>query len=166
MPADGAVPFLDYLAQATVPDCELPACYVVRDGEGQFFDTEAQMEAELERLRHRIVAVKHALAEHRVARNVLVAAHDGEGHIGWGESCPRTYVTGENVVGARELLRSRILPDLVGTEADSFEAVTRRMQNALEGVKRARSTPEPRVRIAVLASSGEFAASVSKSSRF
>jgi muconate cycloisomerase len=82
------------------------------------------------------VAVKHALAEHRVARNVLVAAHDGEGHIGWGESCPRTYVTGENVVGARELLRSRILPDLVGTEADSFEAVTRRMQNALEGVKR------------------------------
>ena len=51
MPADGAVPFLDYLSQATVPDCELPAYYVMRGGEGHFVDTEAQMQAEIEQLK-------------------------------------------------------------------------------------------------------------------
>ncbi len=57
--------------------------------------------------------VAHALAERRAARNVVVAAHDGEGRTGWGESCPRSYVTGESVEGARDLLRARILPELL-----------------------------------------------------
>ncbi|MCA8978299.1 MAG: DNA topoisomerase (ATP-hydrolyzing) subunit B [Planctomycetes bacterium] len=51
MPADGAVPFLQYLSQATVPDCELPAYFIVRNGDGHFVDTEMQMEAELEAFR-------------------------------------------------------------------------------------------------------------------
>ena len=48
MPAEGVVPFGDYLAQATVPDCVLPHYYVVYEGEGQFLDTEEQMQARLE----------------------------------------------------------------------------------------------------------------------
>jgi len=50
MPADGVVPFLDYLTLATVPDCELPAYYMIKGGAGRFFDTEAHLDAELERL--------------------------------------------------------------------------------------------------------------------
>jgi DNA gyrase subunit B len=51
MPADGAVPFAEYLATATVPDRVLPASYLVLGGVGRFIDTEAQLAAELERLR-------------------------------------------------------------------------------------------------------------------
>jgi len=50
MPTDGAVPFLAYLAAATVPDRSPPAHYVVIGGQGRFLDTEAQLAAELERL--------------------------------------------------------------------------------------------------------------------
>ena len=101
------------------------------------------------------VAVEHALAEHRVARNVVVAAHDGEGRTGWGESCPRTYVTGETVIGARELLRSRILPDLLGAEAEDFEAVTRRMQTELEGLARHQQAAFCAAELAVLDLAGQ-----------
>ncbi len=48
MPAEDAVPFGDYVAEATVPDCELPHYYVVRGGEGSFCDNEEQMQAKLE----------------------------------------------------------------------------------------------------------------------
>ncbi len=48
MPAEGVVPFGDYLAEATVPGCELPHYYVVRGGEGAFCDTEEQMQAKIE----------------------------------------------------------------------------------------------------------------------
>ncbi len=51
MPAEGAVPFAAYLAQATVPDRQLPAYYVIRGGVADFVDTEAQLDAELERLK-------------------------------------------------------------------------------------------------------------------
>tara|TARA_R110002072_G_scaffold302499_1_gene485928 strand:- start:99414 stop:101870 length:2457 start_codon:yes stop_codon:yes gene_type:complete len=50
MPAGGAVPFFDYLAEATVPDCVLPHYYVVHDGEGKFLDNEEQMQAKIEAL--------------------------------------------------------------------------------------------------------------------
>ena len=48
MPAEGVVPFGDYLAEATVPGCELPHYYVVRGGEGAFCDNEEQMQAKIE----------------------------------------------------------------------------------------------------------------------
>jgi DNA gyrase subunit B len=51
MPAEGAVPFLDYLAQASAPDLDLPAYYLVHRGQGRFLDTEDQLEAALESLR-------------------------------------------------------------------------------------------------------------------
>ena len=51
MPTEGSVPYGDYLANARVPDMELPAYYVCRGDEGHFLDTEAQLHAELENLR-------------------------------------------------------------------------------------------------------------------
>jgi hypothetical protein len=43
---------------------------------------------------------RHASASRRRARNLIVAARGPDGVIGWGESCPRPYVTGETVDGA------------------------------------------------------------------
>ena len=55
MPAEGAVPFGEYLASATVPDCELPHYYVMHHGitggaAGEFLDNEAQLQARIESL--------------------------------------------------------------------------------------------------------------------
>ncbi|MGI9508429.1 MAG: hypothetical protein ACR2QJ_03655, partial [Geminicoccaceae bacterium] len=69
------------------------------------------------------ISAEHALAERNVARNVLVAAHDSEGRTGWGECCPRSYVTGETLESVKDDLRETILPQLVGrTCADLDEA--------------------------------------------
>lgn len=39
----------------------------------------------------------HAASHRSTSDLVLVAAHDGEGHVGWGEALPRRYVTGEDL---------------------------------------------------------------------
>ena len=51
MPAEGAVPFLSYLAAATVPERTLPTYFVMVGGKGKFVDTEVQMSAELEQMK-------------------------------------------------------------------------------------------------------------------
>ena len=42
---------------------------------------------------------RHASASRRHAENLIVAAHGDDGTIGYGEGCPRLYVTGETVGG-------------------------------------------------------------------
>lgn len=42
---------------------------------------------------------KHASASRRHAENLIVAAHLDSGETGYGEGCPRLYVTGETVPG-------------------------------------------------------------------
>ena len=66
-------------------------------------------------------AVRHALAERSVARNILVAAHDDNGNTGWGECCPRPYVTGETIDSVSRDLTGTILPELLGRELESFD---------------------------------------------
>ena len=44
--------------------------------------------------------VRHSSASRRRARNLIVAARGPGGATGWGEGCPRPYVTGETVDGA------------------------------------------------------------------
>ncbi len=82
------------------------------------------------------VSVEHALAERQVARNVLVAAHAGDGHTGWGESCPRPYVTGETVESAIDELRERILPQLLGRECADLDDVASMALGILDGLAR------------------------------
>ena len=69
-------------------------------------------------------SVRHALAERNVARNILVAAHDENGNVGWGECCPRPYVTGETIDSVKQDLTATILPQLLGRELGSFEQAT------------------------------------------
>ena len=51
MPHDSGVPLAAFLAEARAPNMDLPGYWVGRNGQGKFMDTDAQMEAELERLR-------------------------------------------------------------------------------------------------------------------
>jgi muconate cycloisomerase len=77
--------------------------------------------------------VQHALASRDVARNLLVAARDEAGHVGWGESCPRTYVTGETIESAGAALRDAILPALAGRRFADLPAVARGLEGVLDG---------------------------------
>jgi L-alanine-DL-glutamate epimerase-like enolase superfamily enzyme len=46
-------------------------------------------------------AFRHASAERRETAAVCVRAESGDGIVGWGEGCPRPYVTGETLDSAR-----------------------------------------------------------------
>ncbi len=47
---------------------------------------------------------RHASASRARAENVIVAARSSDGAVGYGEGCPRSYVTGESVVSAHEFI--------------------------------------------------------------
>lgn len=49
---------------------------------------------------------RHASARRAQAENLIVAAHSACGHVGYGEGCPRSYVTGETVETASAFVRS------------------------------------------------------------
>lgn len=49
-------------------------------------------------------AFRHASASRRRAENLVVAAHSACGRSGYGEGCPRPYVTGETVDGGAAFL--------------------------------------------------------------
>ncbi len=51
MPSESGAKFREFLAQARVPELDLPGYWMVCDGKGEFVDTDAQMEAKLEQLR-------------------------------------------------------------------------------------------------------------------
>jgi L-alanine-DL-glutamate epimerase-like enolase superfamily enzyme len=80
--------------------------------------------------------VRHALAVRSVARNILVAAHDADGNVGWGECCPRPYVTGETIDSVKQDLGSIILPQLLGHELGSFEQVRSLIEPLLDTMAR------------------------------
>ncbi|MCQ3814725.1 MAG: hypothetical protein KTU85_09980 [Acidimicrobiia bacterium] len=48
--------------------------------------------------------VRHASASHRRAQNLIVQVVGADGRIGWGEGCPRQYVTGETIDSALEFI--------------------------------------------------------------
>ena len=60
------------------------------------------------------MSVEHTLAKREVARNILVKAVGEDGLVGWGESCPRPYVTGETVDSVKKDLSGEILPEFNG----------------------------------------------------
>ena len=48
---------------------------------------------------------RHSSASRRRAENLIVAAHSDDGRTGYGEGCPRDYVTGETVAGGAAFIR-------------------------------------------------------------
>ena len=54
------------------------------------------------RLRFRF---SHAAATRTLTENVIAQITDGEGRFGYGEGCPRGYVTGETAIGSAAFVR-------------------------------------------------------------
>ena len=52
------------------------------------------------------VVFRHASASRDRAENLIVAAHTEDGRVGYGEGCPRHYVTGETVPGGLAFIRA------------------------------------------------------------
>jgi len=57
---------------------------------------------------------RHASASRAQAENLIVAAHSDCGQTGYGEGCPRSYVTGESVAGGAAFIR-----DVTGSITES-----------------------------------------------
>jgi muconate cycloisomerase len=68
-------------------------------------------------------AFRHAAAARRVSESVFVRARLDTGVEGWGESLPRSYVSGESREVAFALLQDAILPAMLGQEFPSFADV-------------------------------------------
>jgi L-alanine-DL-glutamate epimerase-like enolase superfamily enzyme len=100
-------------------------------------------------------SVRHALAERNVARNILVAAYDETGSVGWGECCPRPYVTGETIDSVKQDLSTTILPQLLGCEPDSVEQTTAVLVPLLDSMARNQQAAFCAAELAVLDLAGK-----------
>jgi L-Ala-D/L-Glu epimerase len=100
-------------------------------------------------------AVRHALAERSVARNILVAAHDDAGNTGWGECCPRPYVTGETIDSVKQDLGTSILPQLLGSELESFAQARALLEPLLDTMARNQQAAFCAAELAVLDLAGK-----------
>ena len=56
----------------------------------------------------------HAAAERKVSEAVVVAVHFDDGSVGWGETLPRKYVTGETIQSVIADLKDVIWPRWAG----------------------------------------------------
>jgi L-Ala-D/L-Glu epimerase len=59
----------------------------------------------------------HASARRATAESLIVTARSAVGHAGWGEGCPRSYVTGESLAGAMAFAR-QVGPELAAEVRD------------------------------------------------
>lgn len=77
----------------------------------------------------------------RERRSLVVLLHDGEGHVGYGESPPfeLPFYSEETLEGARDLLVRVLIPRVVGREFDSTEAVDAALRVGVRGNSFARA---------------------------
>ena len=68
---------------------------------------------------------KHAAAARKVSSSVFIRCTTDSGAVGYGESLPREYVTGESQASTHDLLRDHILPRLVDKSFADFAEVRR-----------------------------------------
>jgi L-Ala-D/L-Glu epimerase len=71
---------------------------------------------------------RHAAASRTTSESLFVKCMTETGSIGFGESLPRHYVTGESRESAFALLQSRVLPHLVGLAFTSMEELYQFLQ--------------------------------------
>jgi muconate cycloisomerase len=67
---------------------------------------------------------KHAAADRSSSNSLMLKCITDSGHIGFGESLPREYVTGETREESFLQLRDHILPRLIGREFQSLNELT------------------------------------------
>ena len=68
-------------------------------------------------------------------RSLVVAIHDGEGHVGWGESPPfeLPFYSDETLSGARHLLAKVLIPRLLGVDVSSPEDADTLLRTGIRG---------------------------------
>ena len=77
----------------------------------------------------------------RDRRSLVVAVHDGEGNVGWGEAPPfeLPFYSEETLSGARHLLAKVLIPRLIGREIGAAEDVDEILRVGVRGNPFARS---------------------------
>ncbi|HPD47363.1 MAG TPA: enolase C-terminal domain-like protein [Anaerohalosphaeraceae bacterium] len=95
-------------------------------------------------------SVSHTLAQRRTARNILVQAVSEEGLSGWGECCPRPYVTGETLETARTDLEKVILPPMIGVRFADLREAAEALASMLPDLPRNRQAAFCAAELAVL----------------
>lgn len=101
------------------------------------------------------LTVSHMLAERNVAGNVFVCAVGENGLTGWGESCPRPYVTGETVDTVKRNLSNDILPPMIGSSFSSFGELAEKLASMAKGLERNRQAMFCAAELAVLDLAGK-----------
>lgn len=81
-------------------------------------------------------SVHHHLATRQTAENILVRAVADTGLTGWGESCPRSYVSGETIASVAVNLRDVLLPPFVGRQVKQPEDLQEQLLCLLDGLER------------------------------
>ncbi|MBW8016950.1 MAG: hypothetical protein FVQ82_12260 [Planctomycetes bacterium] len=80
--------------------------------------------------------VSHSLAARRVTSNVIVCAIAGNGYMGFGECCPRPYVTGETVDTVKRELLDNILPPMLGKCFSNLNHLAEYLSSALKNINK------------------------------
>lgn len=77
----------------------------------------------------------------RIRRSLVVALHDGEGHVGWGEAPPfeLPFYSEETLAGARHLLTEVLIPRLVGRDVSTPDEADEMLRAGVRGNAFARS---------------------------
>jgi len=79
---------------------------------------------------------RHALASRSEGEVIVVRTTDAENRVGFGESVPRSYVTGETIATVRETLRQILVPPLLGISFSSFDEITATLRHFLDSLPR------------------------------
>jgi L-alanine-DL-glutamate epimerase-like enolase superfamily enzyme len=99
--------------------------------------------------------VTHSLAGREVTSNVIVCAVGDNGVVGFGECCPRVYVTGETVETVMLELSENILPSMSGESFSSFSGVVEYLSSMLPDIKRNRQSAFCAAELAILDLAGK-----------
>lgn len=78
------------------------------------------------------VSFKHASAERTTTETVIAVAHSENGVIGYGEGCPRSYVTGESIESCMEFIATHYQNIVAIDDIDSLRAYVSSNQPAID----------------------------------
>lgn len=78
------------------------------------------------------VSFKHASAERTTTETVIAEAHSENGMIGYGEGCPRSYVTGESIESCMDFMASHHQSIVSIDSIDSLRAFVSATQPAID----------------------------------
>lgn len=76
-----------------------------------------------------VVVVKHSTKTRSDVETILVEVELESGVIGYGESLPREYVTGESIESVRDSLLNKVFPTVTGTEFSGIEDTIEFLEN-------------------------------------